>query len=1681
MEQVECPFEWELERRIWPRVLETGGNRTGGDVGTRRGASRIDSSWPQRPMGRQVKYFFQRIERGGFVAGSFFSEGNPDMKRDSYRSREVPGGNGGIQRTVVRAGTRALLAVSALWLFLAAPAAVYSSEEKVEPPPAPQAPARVVENPGGVDEHRARRAAIYERLVRDAERIEEPVVASPSEEQLRDLREQRCDDCPSGVSRRFRVGVGVRVDQEVTLAELNPDDVSREGRRSGIGFVRALEDGTIVWTTRMESPGAERISVHFEELDLPEGVELYVYNDEGEFDGPYTGDGGLGTGSNWTIPLSGDTLGVELRVPANAVARDALRRIEFKIAAVNHLGDGTLSGRRAVCPGLEDCIENAECFDTSDFSGIDDLRRGVAHILFQVGSDFFVCSGGLVTTNPPGVGDFFLTANHCFDTQASATSARFFWDYRMPECSDGSCPASSGFPNQQGSTLRFTSGDQDVTFLELNATPPGTRTYLGWTAVPVHNQAGTQLHRIHHPAGSPQMYTKQTVNTTSGVCGGLPRGNYIYSDDTVGATQGGSSGSVVVNGNSQVVGQLLGACGPVPDNPCGDNRAVDGAFAQYFSNVQQWLAPDDDGPPNNLFPGATIAGASGSVGGTTIDATREPGEPNHAGVGLDTGSVWYSWTAPQSDTVSFSTCTFADYDTTLAVYTGSAVDSLTEIAYNDDAPGCGLRSRVTFAAQSGTVYRIAVSGFGAAAGDFTLDWGVEEECLITLVAPESGATIELPQTFTWSESGSCGSSLRLAFATSTTPSNVVHFPATTPSLVITEANWDDMKGSLGEVSTYYWTIGETRDDGFFYFLAPLRAINDAAPGVPEIDIEPTEITLSCDDGRRAPARTVEGLFGIAAEDHDLLRRATGDEETIASVSVSASALADLVSSGQRVTVSGVPLSGGDWMDFDFERFSVVGSSTRVVETDGITETPIALPRIDQFHGESTTDSSVFAYLGVTEDSEVWLVVWEGDGRSTIVRPDTSGGPGHLIGRASDPDASTPFCNGYLVPDGDTFSPGFLEPITQTRRSDTTLQADIMIDVGNTLYQNTFGSNSTTATNYVTNLLGAASAIYLRDINVVLQLGPLHIWTSSDPFAGSDSLDQLVAYRDYNRSNRSGVDRSLAHLLAHQVSYGGIAYLNVLCNRQWDYGVSNINGAMTFPASGYAWDIYVLAHELGHNFGTGHTHCYNPPIDCCYVATDPSHPEYQCSDCTTAAAASGTIMSYCHLWGGSNITMQFHERVIDVMRPTAVTASCLTEVELDGTLVIRNHGSGPLDILDITTDPEANWLGWSPQAPFSVPAGGQQPLILEANCGLVPPGGAQTTLLVTSNDPEASRNPFEVTVNVTSSADCSVALDPVSREIPAEGASGQTVAVNASASDCEWEASVNVGWIAITGGSSGVGDGTVTYSVQENLIDLPRAGTITVLGQTHTVSQAAATSAGPPNDMFPGTTLTGPGYDWIAEQTNVGATRQSGEPEHWPGSTSGSVWYTWTAPANGLAVFHTCVEADFGTVIAVYTGDAINNLTLVTRNGDAAVDCVLGGTRVEFPATAGTPYRIAVTGRQNQEGMFDLDWVLDASQCTFGIDPLSRNIPAEGATGQTIAITTSAGCEWNASTTDGWIEIVGDTSGTDGGTVTYSVAPNPSEEPRVGTISIEDAVHTVMQDGATPSEPEVESDLWLVVE
>lgn len=177
--------------------------------------------------------------------------------------------------------------------------------------------------------------------------------------------------------------------------------------------------------------------------------------------------------------------------------------------------------------------------------------------------------------------------------------------------------------------------------------------------------------------------------------------------------------------------------------------------------------------------------------------------------------------------------------------------------------------------------------------------------------------------------------------------------------------------------------------------------------------------------------------------------------------------------------------------------------------------------------------------------------------------------------------------------------------------------------------------------YIDTLVSGANIVFEKEVDThlnVIEIVENSSYNSmNDP---GDALDYQMA--TYAGSKWPNSNPDLIHSLHGNDLGGGVAYLSVVCNKNYGFGVSGSLAGSTgtnaydinYP-SAMVWDIIVFMHELGHNFGSGHSHDeydatndpsgYSPKIDECGIS---------CSNAMSAglAANSATIMSYCHLCG-----------------------------------------------------------------------------------------------------------------------------------------------------------------------------------------------------------------------------------------------------------------------------------------------------------------------------------------------------------------------------------------------------------------------------------------------------------------
>jgi hypothetical protein len=362
---------------------------------------------------------------------------------------------------------------------------------------------------------------------------------------------------------------------------------------------------------------------------------------------------------------------------------------------------------------------------------------------------------------------------------------------------------------------------------------------------------------------------------------------------------------------------------------------------------------------------------------------------------------------------------------------------------------------------------------------------------------------------------------------------------------------------------------------------------------------------------------------------------------------------------------GFPLPGGAWVDLEVLSTDIVHGGTRFVVAgpDGARET--AGPSARLFRGTVAGDPESLVSLNLIDGHLAGFVRTGGKEYSFGPRSFARGAAAALrVEVVDDVQESGPIgaCDGDPVPPEGVGSMSNKAPISFDLAPGTPLIAPVAVE-GTVEWVARHGG-AAAATAYTLNLMAQVSAIYERDVAVQIQIPYLLMNAAeSDGYSGASNntgtlLSEMVAKWNGNAALR-GVFRSAAHLLGSYPSGGaGRAYLDVLCDGVPPNGSSHDFGVSLLQGAGGSWERRLVAHELGHNFSSPHTHCYVPEIDRC-ANTEPG--------CYSGPVVptTGSVMSYC-----SPATSVFHPRVIDeALRPGAEAAypSCMAVAGSPGAL------------------------------------------------------------------------------------------------------------------------------------------------------------------------------------------------------------------------------------------------------------------------------------------------------------------------------------------------------------------------------------------------------------------------------
>ncbi|AKS42244.1 M12 family metallo-peptidase [Wenzhouxiangella marina] len=213
----------------------------------------------------------------------------------------------------------------------------------------------------------------------------------------------------------------------------------------------------------------------------------------------------------------------------------------------------------------------------------------------------------------------------------------------------------------------------------------------------------------------------------------------------------------------------------------------------------------------------------------------------------------------------------------------------------------------------------------------------------------------------------------------------------------------------------------------------------------------------------------------------------------------------------------------------------------------------------------------------------------------------------------------------------------------------------------------FGDDVNAAADYNEALMLTVNGLFETQLNLRMQLGTVFLRVGSDPYPLADSgagSAELNEFGTYWQNNYGGVQRTHAAMisgrLSSQNSASGIAWVDSYCRTQNAGGSYSYNQLFRNPSFPAATSAGLFAHELGHNLGSPHTHCYSPPIDQCYAV----EPGCYSGPTSCPTAGFGTLMSYCHFSSacGGPIRLNLAPEVITRIdqRINANFPGCITE-------------------------------------------------------------------------------------------------------------------------------------------------------------------------------------------------------------------------------------------------------------------------------------------------------------------------------------------------------------------------------------------------------------------------------------
>lgn len=367
--------------------------------------------------------------------------------------------------------------------------------------------------------------------------------------------------------------------------------------------------------------------------------------------------------------------------------------------------------------------------------------------------------------------------------------------------------------------------------------------------------------------------------------------------------------------------------------------------------------------------------------------------------------------------------------------------------------------------------------------------------------------------------------------------------------------------------------------------------------------------------------------------------------------------------GGDITLASFPLPNGALVDLELRAFSVFSENSIIVSKSDAGEVRRGIPDVRLYRGRIRGELASFAYIAVETEDLTGSVTYRGVEYSISTRLEGLPTVGDRVVNIFEATNDMKAFDCGVEDDAiiDDVLRGMPADVTALKAGMDTLKAKLAVEIDFTAFKHYGGVSQ--SENYVTSLMGYINAIYERDVAVTFEVSYMRTWETEDPYSNASDDAALNTFTNYWRDNMDAVDRTLASLISRKpISANGVtqglAWVNQLCSKTHGYAFVKLSS----NNANYEGHAGVWAHELGHNFGSPHTHSctWNPPIDSCYTA-EPMRNQAPCfgPNDIHLILGGGELMSYCHMrFGNSNVTKEFRDRTGALVRNNSERALCM---------------------------------------------------------------------------------------------------------------------------------------------------------------------------------------------------------------------------------------------------------------------------------------------------------------------------------------------------------------------------------------------------------------------------------------